>query len=109
MATELENQLIDLFKGAAGNTLASFTADDRTDLETYGGAIARLVIQRKGTSDPTEIADIDRQVGNFKTAIALMVDKYVLKAQDAGSKAALAGLKLVATKAFELLVAAAIA
>jgi hypothetical protein len=104
----LGSQLVGFLKEAAGNTLASFTADDRTDLETYGLAVGKLVIQRRSAGTPDQIADIDRQIKNYKTAVSLMADKYMLKAESEASKAAMSGLKLIAARLFDLLIAAVV-
>ena len=108
MASDIGSQLVELLKEAAGATLESFTAEDRADLETYGLAVARLVVQRKTANVPTDIADIDRQIHNYKTAVSLMADRYILKAQDEASRAAMSGLKLLAARLFDLLISAVV-
>ncbi len=108
MPSEIGTQLVGLLKEAAGNTFEKFTTEDKADLEQYGLAVAQLVIHRRTTSSPTEIADIDRQINNYKTAVSLMADRYLFRAQDEASKAAMAGLKILAARVFDLLIAAVV-
>ncbi len=101
-----EDELLGLLKGAAGNVLKEFTPEDKQDLETYGRALAQALISRGRTTDPAQIATLDRQIGNYKNAIQLMADKYLLAANDEASKALMAGLKLVAEKVIGVVLAA---
>jgi hypothetical protein len=108
MPEDIGTQLVDLLKDAAGSTFDRFTAEDKSDLEQYGFAVAQLVIQRRSASTPVQIADIDRQIKNYKTAVSLMADRYLFRAQDEASKAAMTGLKILAARLFDLLIAAVI-
>ncbi|HXI55821.1 MAG TPA: hypothetical protein VNO55_07165 [Polyangia bacterium] len=108
MPEDIGAQLVGLLKEAAGSTFDRFTTEDKTDLAQYGFAVAQLVVQRRSASTPTQIADIDRQIKNYKTAVSLMADRYLFRTQDEASKAAMTGLKLLAARLFDLLIAAVV-
>jgi hypothetical protein len=102
----LGDELLGLLSGAAGKVFAQFTPDDKLDLETYARALAEALLAKARTKDPTQIATLERQIGNYKNAIHLMADKYALAANDEASKALMQGLKLIAERTISLIAVA---
>lgn len=104
--SELEDNLIGLFRASLQGVYARLDPDDQNSLAEYARGIAVRTIERRASTDPTRQGQLEQEIAGFEGAINLMADRYLLGVAHEAEKAALEALKITVQWILKILVTA---